>query len=958
MYIEFLKEFMKQRKERPPIVCTNQTEKIPLTVEQKRVWVLYKCRPNSTDYNMCIPLDINGTLNLDNIEEAFNTIIARHDALRISIYEEDDVYQRINTDVRLKIIAKSFDYTKSYKKAAYNWITECSREAFDLEIAPLMKVYCALVNKKCIYLLIVLHHLVSDGWSTGILMKELTEIYNYLCTGSKICLKNPSIQFGDYAIYQKELYENFQYMKNMKAYWIKKIKDIQEISCLYNSGFTNEKQGKVQRIIIPHDIMSNFGRLKELIPDLTKYVCLVGVLRVLLYKYYGLKRIAIGSPLANRNDTKTKDTFGYFADMVMLYTEIKEDEFFVDFLKKEQDTVFESFLYQEMPYEYLVEKLLHDRRSISNPLYQVAISLQKNTKSIYNFCDFQASIVEIQRCGSALDLFFMLYERQGIIDGWVEYNSSIYSDNIVKELIEEYNSILQQVLENPYTKIKNIIWGIHTYRRKNHPPNARLTISNSKNLNLEEKIINIWKVVLENNSISYLSNFFDCNGTSISAMRVAYLISEQLDVDVNVKDIFVYQTPRELTNYIEKEKDIIPAEDYINLKEEISFNTKINVNSFSITPNKTKNILLTGATGFLGKYILLEILKNYDCKIYCIIRSKSKQHGINRIKKALNLLGEREEIYTDRIIPMCGDLEKENLGLDEQDYKFLCENVDLIFHNGAMPNYIASYDSLKKSNVNGTKEIIKIASLYKIKTIHFISTLAIFESDERRKIDEFSNIEKEKHVKYPGYFATKWVAENLIMQARKMGIPCNIYRLGLVLGDSLTGTYDSRQWFYILVKCIYDLGYTFTNMPYLDHYVIPVDIAANNIICLAKSVTGPNKTFHLCSEKRIRVYRLTDKCKELFRYENISLYDWIQNAMSSTINGKEMPFLYFLEELKEMNKEQMEQWIDDNNRRLDVIDSSYTIKILHQIGANCLRYDSDHMYLWVKKILENFKEEV
>lgn len=955
MYIDFLKQFMKQRKERPPIVRVNQTEKIPLTVEQKRLWVLYKCQPNSTDYNMCIPLEIYGNLNLDNLEEAFNIIISRHDALRISIYEEDDVYQRINTDVSLRIMTKTFDYSELCKKASYDWITECSREAFNLEIAPLMKVYCALVNEKCMYLLIVLHHVVSDGWSTGILMRELVEIYNSLCSGLKICLKIPAIQFGDYAIYQKKLYENFQYMKSMKDYWVSKIKNIQEISYLYNNGFATEKKGKVQRIIIPNEVMNNFARIKGIVTDITKYVCLVGVLRILLYKYYGLVRVVIGSPLANRNDTKTKDTFGYLADMVMLYTEIKDKESFVDFIKREQDTVLESFLYQEMPYEYLVENLSHNRKNASNPFYQVAISLQKNTTNTYNFCDFQANIVEIQRFGSALDLFFMLYERQGVIDGWVEYNSSVYSENLIQDLIKEYNNILQQVLENPYIIIKNINLDICTYKRKEQAEKPSLPISNSKNIILEEKIIEIWKGVLDNNNISYLSNFFDCNGTSISAMQVAYFISKQLNVEINVKDIFVFQTPRELTNYIERRKDIISDNDYINLKDELLFDININANCISVSQNKSKNILLTGATGFLGKYILLEILKNYDCKVYCIVRSKSKQDGIERIKSALYLLGMWEETYLDRIIPMCGDLEKGNLGLDEQDYNFLCKNMDLIFHNGAMPNYIASYDNLKKSNVNGTKEIVKIASLFKIKTIHFISTLAIFESDERREIDEFSNIEKEKHVKYPGYFASKWVAENLILRARNMGIPCNIYRLGLVLGNSLNGTYDSRQWFYILVKCIYDLGYTFDNMPYLEHYVIPVDVAANNIICLAQSDACQNKTFHLCSEKRIPVYRLTDKCKKLFKYEDISLYDWIQKAMFSTIREKEIPFLYFLEELKEMNKEQMEKWIVDNNRRLDIIDSSFTNKMLRQIGANCLRYDSDHMYLWVKKILESFR---
>ena len=965
---DFLKSFMKQQRSKGKIQEYNEKNKIPLTAEQKRLWFLYELEPAGTDYNMCIPIHIEGEIKIEILEQAFKSVISRHEALRLSFYKSgNEVWQKVNEEVEFYINYCEFRSSSNSKETAYEWITQCSKQPFDLENVPLINCYGARYSKHGIYFLIVLHHIITDGWSTGILMKELTEIYNSMIHHIPITLKNPEVQYSDYAIYRNNLFHDSSYMEGIENYWLSKIpKDIQEVNMMTGCAAQKKSKGKVKRIVIENQIYILLLECKKLVPNLSVYMILVAALRVLIFKYTNLTKVILGSPLANRNSNEVKNTFGYFADMVMLYTEIKEEESFVELLERERNTILESYLNQDLPYEYITKQLGRERNLLKNPLYQVALSYMNDTKKSYVFGNAHGDIVEIQRGGAALDLFFMLYQREGQIDGWVEYNQNSYPDELVEFLIRNYIELLNTVCRKPEILLKDIAIPlpveykkmIHTGSSLNQclPSDERNTKLTERytDENLEKLIVNMWRDLLGNKKIDANSNFFDFNGDSLLALKFIYKINDEFNIDIKIKDIFVYQTVKELISNSINKKIVY---DYIDLSKEIDLDfdlKEIMRKSENSDKSKIHKIFLTGCTGFFGRFLLSELLENYTSYIYCLVRAESKEKGNERIKTILEENDLWKTDYEDRVIAVCGDLQKKNLGIAENEYRELCKEIDTIFHNGAIPSYLADYSSLKPCNIQGTKEIIKLAALHKIKPIHFTSTLMVFESGKGKKVHEYTDISLEKHLNYPGYFASKWVAENIIEIAKKEGIPCVIYRLGLVLGDTKAGRYDSHQWFYVLIKSIMEMGYTFDRMPDLDHFIIPVDVAAKNLVAISKNRSHYNEIIHLASKHRIQVYRLIEKCNGFWNHniQTISLFDWIQKAKKQESSECGISFLAFIQDLAEYSQSELEDWIKVSDSIMVDIDSSCSHDIIKKEGITFEEPDDKLVKKWIYEITQ------
>jgi len=220
-----------------------------------------------------------------------------------------------------------------------------------------------------------------------------------------------------------------------------------------------------------------------------------------------------------------------------------------------------------------------------------------------------------------------------------------------------------------------------------------------------------------------------------------------------------------------------------NLDQNIQFEHPLSKNY-----TRPKSIFLTGATGFLGVYLLNELLQKTTADIYCLTRYP-KSFGKKQLQEKLEFYNFWQEELSDRIIPVEGDLSKKLLGLSKQNFQELATKIDVIYHNGAWVNSTRPYQTLKPTNVLGTQEVLRFASLTKTKPVHFISSIAVFSG----KI--YSEIEKVKETDIPnlstlkgGYKQSKVIAEELVRIAQNRGLPACIYRPSRIMGDSKTGT--------------------------------------------------------------------------------------------------------------------------------------------------------------------------
>jgi thioester reductase-like protein len=295
-----------------------------------------------------------------------------------------------------------------------------------------------------------------------------------------------------------------------------------------------------------------------------------------------------------------------------------------------------------------------------------------------------------------------------------------------------------------------------------------------------------------------------------------------------------------------------PVTQQLDLKAEVNLDSSIQFEQ-SLSKNwlEPKAILLTGATGFLGAYLLEELLQKTSTDIYCLVRCSNIEEGKNRLQKNLEFYSLWQDDFNSRIIPIVGDLGKPLFGLSQLAFNELAAIIDIIYHNGAWVNSARPYSTLKPVNVLGTQEVLRLASREQTKFVHFVSTLGVFLGDNQEEIGRITEMDSPNFVNLQGgYRQSKWVAEQLVMVAQKRGLPACIYRPSRIIGNSKTGINGNFQDFLcILLKgCIQLRKFPDLNTQ-ID--IVPVDYVSQAIVGLSQQKNHAGQVFHLINSQLI-----------------------------------------------------------------------------------------------------------
>ncbi|AUT01014.1 non-ribosomal peptide synthetase [Nostoc sp. CENA543] len=366
----------------------------------------------------------------------------------------------------------------------------------------------------------------------------------------------------------------------------------------------------------------------------------------------------------------------------------------------------------------------------------------------------------------------------------------------------------------------------------------------------QKLIADIWSSVLGTTQLGIRNNFFDIGGNSLRAIQVMSLLREALQLDLPLRYLFENPTIAELAAGVDSlhisQKNTITRGTIPDLKAEVVLDPNIHIPRQRCDDyHQPQRIFLTGATGFLGIHLLDELLQQTQADIYCLIRATNAQQAQQRLQSQLKLYKLWEGIDTKRIIPVAGDLAKSYLGLSTSEFQQLASEIDVIYHCGALINVIYPYSVLKGANVLGTQEIIRLASETTVKPLHFISTTSVLlasSPNEDGLILESDPLEQYQ-VLDNGYVQSKWVAEQLVMQARDLGLPVAIYRAARITGHSQTGVSNTDDLLCRLVKgCLQtkiapDID--------LEDNLTPVDYVSKIIVHLSGQKQSLGKAFHL-----------------------------------------------------------------------------------------------------------------
>ncbi len=272
------------------------------------------------------------------------------------------------------------------------------------------------------------------------------------------------------------------------------------------------------------------------------------------------------------------------------------------------------------------------------------------------------------------------------------------------------------------------------------------------------------------------------------------------------------------------------------------------------TPASTpaENIFLTGASGFVGSFLLAELLKRTSATVHCLVRTSTIEQGMARIGAELKSFGLWDAATSARIAPVAGDLSKPMLGLSTEQFETMANIIDAVYHCGAMVHSVYSYDLMKPANVLGTQEIIRMACVGRRKTLHYISTLSVFPPllDAEKKETEQALLERWRDIP-SGYGQSKWVAEKLVRIAQSRGVPAAIYRLGLVSGSPQTGAGNSQDIVSRFITTCLQLGCVPDADFSLDLNMLPVDYVSRAILALSLRDEMLGRSVNLVNEKTV-----------------------------------------------------------------------------------------------------------
>jgi amino acid adenylation domain-containing protein len=422
----------------------------PLSFAQQRLWFLEKLMPGSATYNMHEAVRIRGIIDPQLLKRALSLIVSRHETLRTTFaYEKQEPIQKINPPYEVELPT---EHAPNEQRAV-----EIAREEtirpFDLEKGPLFRARLIQLAKEDHILLWTMHHIISDGWSLGLIIKEVMILLEAFSQGFPSPLKPLPIQYSDFAVWQKEWLKEAVLEKQI-AYW------------------KNELAGDFPPLQLPFDysrpaILSNKGKRKvacypvELMERLTLlstkngatiFMVLLAAWKVLLYRYSGMSDLFVGVPVANRNRAEISELIGFFANTLVIRSEVQADLQFVDLLKQVKTKSLAAYQHQDLPFERIVEILKPKRELNTSAFFQVMFVLQNQPMPKVEKPGLVIQPIEIHNGTCKFDLLLNIYEDQV----GIEYNTELFSENTIARMLEHYRSILEAVTENPNLSLLEI----------------------------------------------------------------------------------------------------------------------------------------------------------------------------------------------------------------------------------------------------------------------------------------------------------------------------------------------------------------------------------------------------------------------------------------------------------------------------------------------------------------------
>ncbi|MEG4393805.1 amino acid adenylation domain-containing protein [Microcoleus sp. BROC3] len=461
-----------------PIVPLGRDGNLPLSFAQQRLWFLDQLVPNNPFYNVPAALRLTGALNFSALQQTFNEIVRRHEALRTTLaVVSGQPVQRIAAAFHLPInVVDLRNLPKESRQTEANRLTaEEAQRSFNLSNDLLLRVTLLQLDDTEYLLMLNMHHIVSDGWSIGVLIQELGALYTAFASEKPSPLPALSIQYADFAKWQREWLQG-EVLETQLAYWRQQLNGISMLNLPADRPrpAIQSYRGKRQFLQLPKQLSEALETLSQR-EGVTLFMTMLAAFKTLVYHYAQQEDIVVGSPIANRNRSEIEALIGFFVNSLVLRTDLSGNPTFRELLNRVKEVALGAYAHQDLPFEKLVEELHPDRALNQNPLFQVAFALQNAPGNRLELPELTLSPQQLDVGTARFDLEFHLWERSPNSSGsnqspsnklWVDssegisgmviYSADLFDEATICRMLGHFQTLLESIVANPEQRIANL----------------------------------------------------------------------------------------------------------------------------------------------------------------------------------------------------------------------------------------------------------------------------------------------------------------------------------------------------------------------------------------------------------------------------------------------------------------------------------------------------------------------
>lgn len=441
-----------------PIQTVNRQQPLPLSFAQQRLWFLAQLEPTSPAYHITLPLRIQGLLDKAALIQSFHAVIQRHESLRTSFSWDTVTHQPIQIirpAYRLDIPVIDLQGLDPNTRAivVQEVAMHHARRPFDLTQGPMMRLMVVHQHPTEYVLLLAMHHIVSDGWSLGILVREVTTLYQATVQGQAITLTSLPVQYVDYAVWQRQWW-NETVRSQHRAYWKQQLAKVAPLNLPtdYARPAQLSYRGATHPLAFEEELTEQLHALSQQ-TGTTLFMTLLTAFALLLARYSGQMDITIGTPIAGRAQAEVEPLIGFFVNILVLRMRLDAHQTSTTLLQQIRETTLAAYAHQMLPFEELVEELQPERDLSRSPLFQVLFALQNTPVTEVRLPDIHVEPLGLGELTAKFDLEVHLHETHQRLSGHMTYATDLFEASTIERWGNHYKLILDAMVTKPMCDI-------------------------------------------------------------------------------------------------------------------------------------------------------------------------------------------------------------------------------------------------------------------------------------------------------------------------------------------------------------------------------------------------------------------------------------------------------------------------------------------------------------------------